>query len=363
MNPTGTVGNSPIQSIIGATVATLAGVAGVVWEQGNAYYIRGVPLSEPGDTIKLGGGPVEGYRRRPFLLFDALVSPSDAGNHVLLEPDEVTEGYHIRRVTLNPSTGSISWRAGVSSGYFSLPVSAAALHSSGRVVAVHTDFGRLAWLTPVETARPPLAAYTAGPGSQIGLLQSPVSIAVTNPGVVLVLEAGAAQVSAFDLNGHPLPYFQASSSTSLLGRPRKKRAALAAGDLQYSMPLVSAGTYLDIAVDGAGQIYALYFTGDGSDPQDYQVDVYTQAGVPLDTSSPGVNIARLAVDYWRSIYGANFSALSDLGTSKPHASSGLKVLEPSLSRFDPSTPSLGSRKRPGKARRRRHHGHQKRATR
>ncbi|MBV9196083.1 MAG: hypothetical protein JO168_18255 [Solirubrobacterales bacterium] len=358
-NPTGTVGNLPtpaIQSISGATVATVAGVAGLVWEQNDRYFIRGVPLSEPGSTISMGGTPHEGYTRRPFLLFDAFVSPTDAGNHVLLEPDETTDGYHIRRVTLNPTTGSISWRPGVSFGYFSLPVSAAALHSSGRVVAVHTDSGRLAWLRPVETARPPLAAYTAGPGSQIGLLQSPVSIAVTNPGVVLVLESGAAEVSAFDLNGHPLPYFQASSSTGLLGRPRRRHRALAANDLQYSMPLVSAGTYLDLAVDGAGQIYALYFTGDGSDPQDYQVDVYSQGGTPLDTSSPGVNVARLAVDYWRSIYGANYSALSDLGTGSPHVSNDLRVIEPSLSRFDPTQPSLRSptRSRKHKHPKRRH---------
>ena len=51
-----------------------------------------------------------------------------------------------------------------------------------------------------------LAAYTAGPGTQIGLLSSPIALAVTNPGTVLVLEAGG-QISAFDLNGNPVPYF------------------------------------------------------------------------------------------------------------------------------------------------------------
>ena len=49
-------------------------------------------------------------------------------------------------------------------------VDAAALHSSGRVVAVHTDSGRLAHVLPANTPRPPLAAYSAGPGTEIGLL-------------------------------------------------------------------------------------------------------------------------------------------------------------------------------------------------
>ena len=338
VNPTGTVADSPIKSITGTTVATLAGMAGLVWLQDGRYYIRGVPLSAANDTIiPLGGTPHEGYARRPFVLFDALVSPGDAGNHVLLEPDETNPGYHIRKVTLDPDTGSISWRSDVSHGDFSLPVSAAALHSSGRVVAVHTASGRLAWLSPAQTPRPPLAAYSAGPGSQVGLLDTPVSIAVTNPGVVLVLEAGASQVSAFDLNGTPAAYFKPQSAGSRLAARRRFATAAAVGDsdLAFSMPLVSDGTYLDIAVDGAGQIYLLYFTGDGGDPEDYRVDVYNQDGTPLNTNSPGVNVAQLAVDYWRSIYGANYSALDDVGTDTPHISSDLKVLEPSLSRFDP----------------------------
>ena len=88
-------------------------------------------------------------------------------------------------------------------GYFPLEVSAAALHSSGRVIVVHTDSGRLGHVQPAPTPRPPMAAYVAGVGTQIGLLSSPTAVAVTNPGVVLVLDAGAAQLAAFDLNGSP----------------------------------------------------------------------------------------------------------------------------------------------------------------
>jgi hypothetical protein len=200
---------------------------------------------------------------------------------------------------------------------FLLPVSACALHSSGRVVAVNTDSGRLGWLQPVDTARPLLAAYTAGPGTQVGLLSSPVAIAVTNPGTVLVLEAASSQLSAFDLNGNPVRYFGTGDT------------------LDFTLPLISDGTYLDVAVDGADQMYALYFTADGSDPRDYRVDVYTKTGAPLDRHSPGVNVPHLAVDYWRSIYGANYSPLTKFGTAEPYIDPALHVAEPSLSRFDP----------------------------
>jgi hypothetical protein len=318
---TGTVHSKDIQEITGTAVATLAGVAGMVFKQEDRYYIRGVPLAQDGATIKLGSAPKEGYARRPFLLLDPFVDKGDRGNNVLLEPDETSHAYHVRRVSLDHVTGELSWDADVSHGTFLLPVSAAALHSSGRVVALNTDSGRLGWLRPVRTSRPQLAAYTAGPGTRVGLLSSPIAVAVTNPGVVLVLEAGTAQLAAFDLNGNPIRYFPAKS----LG-----------GDRQFTLGLASAGTPLDLAVDGADQIYVLYFAGTGADPADYHVDVYTRSGEVLDTKSPGVNVPHFAVDYWRSIYGANYEALSDLGAATPRIDHRLGVAEPSLSRFDPT---------------------------
>jgi hypothetical protein len=315
-----TVASSGAVDVVSTSVATLAGVAGVVWREGDRYYLRGVPVAQNGKTIALGTAPREGYARRPFLLLDSFVEAASAGNHVLLEPDETTSGYVIRKVSLNPVTGALSWDPSVSQGMFVLPVSAAALHSSGRVVAVSTDAGRLGWLQPVATPRPQLAAYTAGPGTQTGLLSSPIALAVTNPGTVLVLEAAAQRISAFDLNGNPAEYFTAAPAPG------------------YALPLVSPGTYLDVAVDGAEQVYVLYFTGTGAAPADYHVDVYTKAGSPLATHSPGVNVPHLAVDYWRSIFAANYAPLAALGTTTPHISPALGVPEPSLSRFDPAQP-------------------------
>ncbi len=351
---TGTVASTGIQEVTGATVATLAGVAGAVWKQNDRYWLRGVPLAQNGATIKLQAATKEGYARRPFLLLDAFVAPSDLANHVLLEPDATSDAYHIRTVSLDSVTGKLSWDSTVSHGTFTLPVSAAALHSSGRVVAIHTDSGRFAWLQPAATPRPALAAYSAGPGTQVGLLSSPIALAVTNPGVVLVLEAATSQLAAFDLNGNPVQYFEASTAL----RPRRQPAFTATrrrrlGDspaLQYTLPLVSTGTYLDLAVDGASQIYVLYYTGDGSAVSDYHVDVYTPTGATLDTHSPGVNIPHLAVDYWRSIFAANYDPLTQQGTTVAHIDPALGVAEPSVSRFDPRQPALG-KPRPKK----RHH--------
>jgi hypothetical protein len=305
----GTVANSGMQVVTNATVATTLGVVGVVWKQNDQYFIQGMPVAENGATITLQP-PSKPYARPPFLLFDAMVGKTDVGNHVLLEPDATSDGYFLRLVNLDSDTGAITWDSTRALGKYTLPVSAAALHSSGRVVTIHTDSGRVGIVQPAaaDSALAGVASYSSGPGTQIGLLQSPIAVAVTNPGVVLILEAGAQQLSAFDLNGNPIKYFGSDSS-------------------QYRTALAASGTYLDLAVDGASHIYLLYYTGDGSQPGDYRVDVYNPDGTPLATNSPGTNVAKLAVDFWRSIFGVNFTAISAPGSS---------VSVPSISRFDPS---------------------------
>jgi hypothetical protein len=316
----GTQQGSAIQEVTGMTVSTTSGVVGVVWKQNDRYYVRCVAIAENGNTIPLSVGPKEGYARPPFLLFDPFVSKQDRGNHVLLEPDDTSDAYLVRQVTLDPETGAISWDSSTALGTFTLPVSAAALHSSGRVVAVHTDSGRVGWLHPAATPRPGLAAYSAGPGTQIGLLQSPTAVTVTNSGAVLILEAGANQLAAFDLNGNPIKYFGSNQD-------------------QFTQKLVNTGTYLDLSVDGSGDMYLLYYTDDGSQPDDYHVDVYTPQGEPLAIHSPGTNVAKLAVDYFRSIYAANFDPIYVEGTTKPYVDPALNVAEPSISRFDPVAPA------------------------
>ena len=249
----GTRTQSDVQEITGITVSTLHGQVGYVWKQHDHYYVRNAPIAENGNTIVLQGSQSEGWARRPFLLYDAFVGPSDgdASNHVLLEPDASSDGYHVRRLVLDPTASTVTWDPEVSWGFFPAPISAAALHAGGRIVTVHADSGRLGLVAPYQVnvgggGRPALASYKGGPGTQPGLLQSPIAVAITNPGVVLVLEAVGNQLAAFDLNLDPLPYFPAGDG--------------------YRLPLVAAGTYLDLAVDGSGFIYVLYYTGHGTAP-------------------------------------------------------------------------------------------------
>jgi hypothetical protein len=291
-----------------------------VFKQNDRFYIRGVPVAQDGKTIKLGTARKEGFARRPFLLLDPFVASNDRRNHVLLEPDDETEAYHVRRISLDPVSGEISWDPDVNLGTFALPVSDAALHASGKVVAINTNSGRLGWLQPADTPRPQLATFVAGPGTRVGLLRSPVAVAITNPGVVLVLEAGSAQIAAFDLNGNPSRYFKADSGS----------------EGAFTVPLASAGRPLDMAVDGSDQIYVLYVTGDGDAAADYRIDVYTKQGVIFNRASSSTNIPRLAIDYWRSVFGANYDPLTDLGTASKRIDPRLGVAEPSLSRFDPT---------------------------
>jgi hypothetical protein len=295
------------------------GVVGVVFKQNAKYWLRGMPLAQNGSVMRMGGATRQGYTRRPFLLFDALVGRADIGNHVLLEPDEVTDGYHVRRLNIDPTTGALSWDASVSLGFFSLPVSAAALHASGHVITVHTNSGRLGCVLPAKTPtpRPPLAAYSAGPGKQIGLLSSPNAVAVTAPGTIIVLEAAASQLSAFDLNGNPVRQFGSGSAKN------------------FTLPLPEPRAYLDVAVDGSGDIYVLSYQGKGANPSQYRIDVFSPTGMPMSTLSTGNNIPHLAVDYWRSIYAANYTPLLD-SNGNVYIDPNLGVAEPSISRFDPS---------------------------
>ena len=81
-------------------------------------------------------------------------------------------------------------------------------------------------------------------------------------------------------------------------------------------------------MDGSSCIYLLYYTDDGSQTADYHIDVYTPNGEPLVTQNSGMNIQKLAVDYWRSIYGVNFTSMRAPGGS---------ISVPSISRLDPIT--------------------------
>ena len=117
------------------------------------------------------------------------------------------------------------------------------------------------------------------------------TVAITNPGTVIVLDGGASQLAAFDLNGNPTRYFGTATPAA------------------FTLSLPTDVTWLDVAVDGSNNIYLLSQQGQGSSVADYRIDVYNPAGTPIVTNSPGTNVPRLAVDYWRSIF-ADLSRLT-----------------------------------------------------
>jgi hypothetical protein len=311
-----------IQEVTGVTVSTRLGVTAVVWKANDKYWLRGISAIEDATTLTMGGASKQGYARRPFVLFDPFVGPADAGNHVLLEPDDVLDGYHVRRLQVDATTGALTWRSDTSIGWFPLAIDAATLTTSGWVVTIHTDSGRIGQVLPSPTVVPPQARYAAGPGNLTGLLTAPTALTVTSAGTVIILNAGASELAAFDLLGSPVRCFGTTAPLSFtLKLP------------QATAPLNR--TYLDVSVDGSGQIYVLSYTGTGSQVSGYRVDVYLSNGTPLVTNSTGMNVPHLAVDYWRSIHAANYTPILD-SNGDPAIDPVLGVQEPSISRFDPS---------------------------
>ena len=61
----GTLADKGIQEVAGTAISTLAGVAGVVWEQDDRFYLRGVPVAENGDDDRARPGDRPGLRAAP----------------------------------------------------------------------------------------------------------------------------------------------------------------------------------------------------------------------------------------------------------------------------------------------------------
>ena len=110
ISDSGTLADKGIQEVAGVSVSTVSAAAGVVWEQGDEFYVRGVPtVPGNGGAISLGKASGGGYARRPFLLLDDFAKSGKPGNHVLLEPDPSVDAYHVRPVTLDPVTAAPTW--------------------------------------------------------------------------------------------------------------------------------------------------------------------------------------------------------------------------------------------------------------
>jgi hypothetical protein len=160
----------------------------------------------------------------------------------------------------------------------------------------------------------PLAHAYSAEGLREGLVNGPVSAAVSPKGVILVLEAGNRRIQAFDLGGNPIRHFGAKKN-------------------RYHVPLkaeTDSVTYLDMAAEYVGYLYVLsYVTQEGL--YQYRLDIYTPEGDWLCRTT-GMNASRLTVDFWRNAYTLNYETLKYPDGTLP------RVTEPSVSQWIPSTP-------------------------
>ena len=100
-------------------------------------------------------------------------------------------------------------------------------------------------------------------------------------------------------------------------------------------PLYESGGdvhYLAMATEFRGYIYVLSYTGAGSSPDDYQLDIYQPSG-PWLCRTQGVNAANLTIDMWRNMYTLDYASFQGPGGRT----------EPSISTWIPSTPKEGAR--------------------
>ena len=289
---------SAIQEVTGATIATKAGVVGMVWKQNDRYFLQGIPVDQNTDTLDLVGSHQERLRPSTVPALRRLrrtTGPGQpraarAGRHLrrLLRPQR-QPGLHHRRHRLGLDRSAHSARSCCPSR--PPPCTPRAASSPSTPTAV-------AWAWSIRPPRrgpawPPTAPVQA-PRSACSSRPPP------SPSPTLARSSSSRlaprQLAAFDLNGNPVKYFGTDPN-----------------NLQYTQPLANPGTYLDLAVDGANHIYLLYYTNDGSQPGDYHLDVYNPNGTPLTTLSTGINVA----EDWPSTSGAASTASTSRRSTRP----------------------------------------------
>ena len=243
------------------------------------------------------------------------VDPRQSNNDPTLDG-----GFHLRKVVLSPATPFDMGSNQHSYGRFQFQPDSVALHPSGHMIAVSTQYNKIQIGALVLDGAPdadvPMARVYAGTAqvpNRPGLLFHPVAVSCTTDGTVLVLEdtksSGGvspvvlARVQAFDLNGNPVNRFFDSAN-----QPSAFLELSTTGD----------NTYLDIAAVGdhtMTYIYVLYYSGDGSNASDYHMAIY-QYGATAPARNPlvitdNLAAARLSVDMWHTLYALNYAMVTD----------------------------------------------------
>jgi hypothetical protein len=266
------------------------------------------------------------YLRSAAAIDNGGTTSAVANGFFFLDPNPDTNGgYHLRGITPVTQGGGPSSvfdeSTATSWGRFPSPLrpTSLAIHSCGVVVAVNSNFSKLAILTlppaAVPSASAPWANVYCGPGVRPGLLSLPQQVAIAPDQTIYVLEAGNMRVQAFSRGGHPVKAFAGLST------PYWFELYTEPGD----SPTV---TYSAMSVEIKGYIYVLSYEDDGYTPEQFRLDVYTPPGAHLFRQR-GLNVGSLAVDLWRNLYTQNFQTLLGPGNRT----------EPSISEWIPNTPA------------------------
>jgi len=314
--------NTGLCSRVNLTVSQLTGMLGYGFLGGGQthtcdntggatllYTLRNISLNNPPDDgLKTSGC---GYVQMPAMAYDLMGPASGRGKNFFI--DARNGDYHVRSIVLDKTTPMDTHQIR-SWGRFSQVMNAVAVHPAGYIVGVNTSSHKMEIIKLEDEPKPDdtsvMSTLKAGPGTRVGLLNSPVAISVTPDGTIVVLEAGNNRIQAFDVTGNAVAYFADKTSSTM---PLKDPP--------------NTAVYLDMKVEAAGYLYVLGYTGTGLQPADYFLDVYKPDGVWLSRTE-GVPAARIAVDYWRTVYSLNYESFVG-----PNG-----LTEPSLSQWTPSTP-------------------------
>jgi hypothetical protein len=232
---------------------------------------------------------------------------------------------HIRPISLGSPPGFAPPSTGLSLGKLNLDSTRLLLHPMGFAVSINNVHHKLETLrmpakplTEAQVEKSFLARTASGQGNRPGLMTSPVAAAVSADGVVFVLEDGTVnnRLLAFDVGGNPLPYFKSQKES-----PYWMRLTATVGH-----------TYLDLAVEFTGYVYVL---SQNPDTSTFQLSIYhpSQADTTPICTTLNVNAARLAVDFWRSVYTLNYEVLQ-----LPGGGGFPALTEPSVSLWLPLPP-------------------------
>jgi len=283
-----------------------AGLGGVLFTFQNVF-----AASPPDSALKFAGC---GFTQPAALVYDPRPGSTGAGGNFYVEPAADGDGFYVRSVVLDSSTPfdlaqTSNW------GRFTLPLDSFTVHPGGWLVGVSAANHKIEVLglpaAPVPDSMPPMSPWAtmrSGLGSRAGLTDTPVAVAV-HKGVVLVLEQGNSRVQAFDVAGNPVEHFAGGTSPF---------AAL----VQDLEPLER----VDLSVDALGYLFVLSYTGDGTQPSDYRLEIYDPQGTFV-TRTNGVAAGRIAVDPFRTLYAVNYETMA-----------GAPRVEPTVSQWLPSTP-------------------------